>query len=84
MNGFIGAAIRAMFDEGVAHRAVVESIGKAVWRRPTALLEIRDVEAERGSRAVYRWEASFTSMDELMRFDEAVRAACQHVARGEE
>lgn len=83
MTGFIGSAIKALFDEGQDHKAIIEVIGKAAWRRPVAILEIRDIAAETGTRSVFRWEASFTSAEEAMRFDQAVRAACQHVAREE-
>lgn len=83
MNGFIGNAIKALFDEGVEHKAIVKTIGNAAWRRPVSILEIRDVAAEGTDRPVYRWEASFQSREEAMRFDQAVRAACQQVAREE-
>lgn len=81
MSKFIGSALRAIFEDGMGCRSIVEAVGSAVRRRPVALLEIRDVQSGADQRTVYRWEASFVSYDEAIAFDEAVRAACQHVAR---
>jgi|694.fasta_scaffold30152_7 hypothetical protein len=84
MSKFIGKALKAIFEDGVGCRSIVEAIGGAIRRRPVVILEIRDVQAGSDQRAVYRWEASFSSYDEAIAFDEAVRAACEHVSREEE
>lgn len=79
MSGFIGSAIKALFEDGAAARAVVEAIGSCAAHKPAVLMEIRDVQFP-SQRPVFRWEISFPTREEALRFDEAVRAACQHVS----